>query len=91
MQAVTINMSFQGTCTASNAVVVTATGPNSLGPYLLTYSSSPAQFSYNPPLGLCPSTSFATGTYQFSATLDGVAQSPSANVPFTSVPGSPQC
>jgi prepilin-type N-terminal cleavage/methylation domain-containing protein len=91
MQPVSITISFQGTCTAANNVVVSATGPTALGPYSMTFSSSPAQFTYNPPTGLCPATSFATGTYVFKSTLDSNPQTPTANVPFTTVNGTPAC
>ena len=91
MNAVAITVTYSGSCTSANKVLVSGSGAASLGPYQLTYSASPAQFAYNPPTGLCPSASFTTGSYNFSVTLDGSAQTPSANVPFTSVNGSAQC
>ena len=91
MNNVSITVGFTGSCSGTNQVLVSASGQAALGPYTLTYTSSPAQFSYNPPNGLCPSTSFATGNYVFSVTLDGAAQNPGANVPFTSVNGSAKC
>ena len=91
MKAVTIVVGFTGSCTSSNQVLVSATGPAALGPYTLTYTSAPAQFSYNPPSGLCPSSAFATGNYVFSVKLDGTSQTPTANVPFSSVNGVAQC
>jgi prepilin-type N-terminal cleavage/methylation domain-containing protein len=94
MQPVTIFATFSGPCTALDMVTVSTTGPETLS-YTLTYS--PSQYTYNPPSGLCPGTgsptTFATGTYVFSATLNGVSQNATANVPFTSTAGnqSPQC
>ena len=89
--AVSITVGFTGTCTGTNNVVVSATGPANLGPYTLTYSASPAQFTYNPPTGLCPASAFATGSYVFSVALDGTNQSPTANVAVSSTGGSPAC
>jgi hypothetical protein len=91
MNNVNITVGYTGTCSGSSgAVVVSATGAANLGPYTLTYQSSPGQFSYNPPTGLCTGT-YATGTYTFTVTLGGVSQSTTANVGITSTTGSAKC
>ncbi len=91
LNPLSIAVGFSGTCSGSNQVVVSATGAANLGPYTMTYQSSTGQYTYNPPTGLCPNSAFVTGQYTFTVTLNGNAQTPTANVAVNSARGNPQC
>jgi hypothetical protein len=91
LNGVNISVGYTGSCSATNTVVVKASGAANLGPYTLAYQSGSGNFTYNPPTGLCPATTFVTGPYTFTVTLDGAAQTPTANVAINSAGGSAQC
>lgn len=86
----TIAVGYSGACTASDTVIVTATdashSPDPLSPYTLTYSSSPTDYTYNPPSGLCPNASFSVtgnGNHTYTVSLDGIPQSLTRTVTFS--------
>jgi type II secretory pathway pseudopilin PulG len=82
-------------CSNGDTVTVSATGTADLGPWPLTYSSSPPQYSFT----LCPATdsedpqpAFAAGPYTFTVAINGTTQPGIAtNVTFTSRNKTPSC
>ena len=85
IQALTMTVSYSGTCTAAaDTVTVAATSGGSAdagSPYTLTWGSN--LYSYNPPTGLCTG-SYITGTHTYSVSLNGtVVTGTSAVVTFS--------
>jgi len=80
IQAVTITVTFSGTCTSNaDAVTVSATssGSDPGSPYSLVWGAN--QYSYT----LCPPTGFATGTHTYTASHNGTSTNLTAQVAFT--------
>jgi hypothetical protein len=93
IQAITMTVSYTGTCTAAaDTVTVAATSSGSAdagSPYTFTWGSN--LYSYNPPTGLCTG-SYITGTHTYTVLLNGTAQTISAVVSFSQDKKStPQC
>lgn len=82
-------------CTGADTVTVSATGTAALGPWPLTYSANPPQYSYT----LCPAqnggqpqAAFTAGSYTFTVAVNGDTQAGVAdNVTFSAAHGSPSC
>lgn len=84
-QAITMTVTYSGTCTAGADIVTvaaTSSGADPGSPYSLTWGTN--QYAYNLPTGLCPvGTGFITGTHTYTVSLNGVATSLTAQVSFS--------
>lgn len=84
IQPITVIVTYVGNCTSgADAVTVvagTSSGVDPGSPYTLSWSSSPAQYSYT----LCPvGVGFITGIHNYTASLNGTASNLTAQVSFT--------
>ena len=94
MQAITMTVTYSGTCTAGADIVTvaaTSSGADPGSPYTLTWAAN--QYTYNPPGGLCPTgTGFLTGTHTYTVSHNGSVTSLTAQVTFTQdKKGTPTC
>jgi hypothetical protein len=94
MQAITMTVTYSGSCTAgSDAVNVAATssGADPGSPYTLTWGTN--QYTYNLPTGLCPvGTGFITGTHTYTVTHNGTTTTLNAVLSFSQdKKGTPAC
>jgi hypothetical protein len=91
LSALTITVGYSGTCTAAaDTVTVTGTSNGSSdpgSPYTLTFSSSPAQYTYS----LCPFVGFSQTTHTYTALLNGTATANTTQVSFSKKNTTAQC